>query len=525
MSLHPVNSPWHIGVFASYGERDYQEDDYGIVNFTTADGQPALLLLVADGVGGEKGGEVASYLVKETLLKTIQNNSIVSHALPVTISQAFQLANKRIYEEALQVPSRAGMATTCTVAVILDKYLYIAHVGDTRLYLVRNGVAHQLTIDHNFAEEAIAAGRDPVEAYSHPNRHVLKRYLGVGGQVEVDTRYRLPGEGRIVDSRIQPLPLQEGDSLFLCSDGVTDVVSPEFIAQEISSLPPEESARSLVLAAVKAGSQDNATAIVAEWAVNKKVRRVTHSAFLPYGVLAVGMISLAAAVILGSHISSRAPMEGEREVLPAMSSQLLEGPTITPSIIPQGVATLSTQNIHVEASNQTKSSEPQEVLPIATLIPTSTPTSSPTPRPMSTRPPTPTLTPLPSPSPSMVSTNPSSNPPPGGTIYADQLSTFKLSWQCAVPLKANEKYLVILRKSQKESKELKSYAQEPSISIPPALGDERGEYFWEVRIVQQGSQESNEGVVCLPQRNFWLLDRSSSGSGKSSTSHSKTDTD
>ena len=155
------------------------------------------------------------------------------------------------------------MGTTCTAIVVADRRLYLAHVGDSRAHLLRGGQLRQLTIDHTWAEEAIRAGRAPEEIRTHPNRGVIMRYLGIDPTVSIDTAVPRRRESEIVDTlQAGPLFLEPGDTLMLCSDGVSDSVETRLMAELMAYPDCQTAADALVSSALKAGATDNVTALV-----------------------------------------------------------------------------------------------------------------------------------------------------------------------------------------------------------------------------------------------------------------------
>ena len=206
------------------------------------------LLVVADGMGGHQSGEVASRQTIETLSETY-------YRAPGDPSQALvaaiQAANRAVYDRA-QAENRRGMGTTVVAAARVGEQLYVAHVGDSRLYLIRDGTIHRLTEDHSLVEEQVAAGLiTPEEAEHHPHRNVISRAVGTTPDVEVELAAQ------------SPLALQEGDELVLCSDGLTEHVKPPRILQLVQNRSPEQAARTLIQAANAAGGSDNISVIVA----------------------------------------------------------------------------------------------------------------------------------------------------------------------------------------------------------------------------------------------------------------------
>ena len=199
------------------------------------------LFAVADGMGGHQGGEVASNLALETLQKA---------SGPDDLADTVREANRAVYEKAAGNPRLAGMGTTLTAVIVETEQAFrLAHIGDSRLYLLRDGKLDRITTDHTVVERLVGEGRlTPAEAEIHPQRNILTRALGVDAEVEVD-------EER-VDVRV-------GDRLLLCSDGLTGMVEDEEIHRILAEQgDPQAAADLLVEAANTAGGQDNITAVV-----------------------------------------------------------------------------------------------------------------------------------------------------------------------------------------------------------------------------------------------------------------------
>jgi protein phosphatase len=196
-------------------------------------------LIVADGMGGHVAGEVAS---------RIAINAAASSELDA--SDRVAAANRAIREEVARQPSLEGMGTTMTLLSVEDGMATLGHVGDSRAYLLRDGMLTQMTEDHTVAAEYVAMGQlSSAEASTHPQRHMLTRTLGLARFVNVDE-----------DS----IELMEGDRFLLCSDGLTEMVDEEVIGRQLSEGTPEEVAWRLVELANEAGGIDNVSVIVLE---------------------------------------------------------------------------------------------------------------------------------------------------------------------------------------------------------------------------------------------------------------------
>ncbi|HEY8486137.1 MAG TPA: protein phosphatase 2C domain-containing protein [Limnochordales bacterium] len=203
-------------------------------------------LAVADGMGGHRAGEVAAALA----LACVRQPLPARRAAREAVRELFDQAHRTIQEQALLHADRRGMGTTLTALWVVDGRAVVGHVGDSRAYLVRQGVAHQLTQDHSVAAELVRNGTlTQEEAWHHPHRHVLTRSLGGPEPVTVD----------VVEVALQP-----GDRLVLCTDGVSAVVRDGELAQVVQSCTSaQQAACSLVELARARGSRDDMTVAVA----------------------------------------------------------------------------------------------------------------------------------------------------------------------------------------------------------------------------------------------------------------------
>jgi PPM family protein phosphatase len=204
------------------------------------------LFAVADGMGGAQAGEVASKLAAAALEDTDPGLS----AGVERVVELIQEANRRVYERSNADPAASGMGTTITAALVEDRKVTFGHVGDSRAYLVRDGVIEQLTEDHSLVNELMKSGKlSAEEAEMHPQRSVITRALGTDPDVDVDTF--------VVDAR-------ENDLFLICSDGLTTMVGDEDILDLLEKYHDDldRAAKSLVAAANRAGGEDNITVVV-----------------------------------------------------------------------------------------------------------------------------------------------------------------------------------------------------------------------------------------------------------------------
>jgi PPM family protein phosphatase len=227
-------------------------------------GVPSLLAIVADGVGGHRAGEVAAEMAVELICRAVEEGDA---SQPVaTLRDAIVNASQAIYLQSIDNPAQQGMSTTCVCAWVLGDRLYLASVGDSRVYLIHSGDIYQLTTDHTWVQEAIETGAiTEEEARNHPNAHVIRRHLGSQQPVEPDLRIRLDANETAEQSEAnQGIPLHPGDRLLLCSDGLTDLVQKEEIAETLEAHPLEDSVARLVNLANARGGHDNITIVSME---------------------------------------------------------------------------------------------------------------------------------------------------------------------------------------------------------------------------------------------------------------------
>ena len=204
-------------------------------------GEGSLLVAVADGMGGHAAGEVASALAIETATAT-----------DADVADRVTEANNAVMDHAESRPDLFGMGTTLTIARFEeDGRLFVGHVGDSRLYLVRRGDLLQVTQDHSLVAEYLAAGKITAEeAENHPQRNVITRALGVTWELDVDDHL---------------VHLRTGDRVLICSDGLTSMVADEEIAAILNEQSAAQSATwALVEAANQAGGEDNITVAVVD---------------------------------------------------------------------------------------------------------------------------------------------------------------------------------------------------------------------------------------------------------------------
>jgi PPM family protein phosphatase len=203
------------------------------------------LFVVADGMGGARAGEVASRIAVQAFEQGLPEEGSAEERLAARVREA----NAAIYERASTEHERAGMGTTLTAAYLDDAQVAIAHVGDSRAYMFRDGELTRLTQDHSLVDELVRRGKLTEEqAAEHPQRSIITRALGPEPSVEVDT---------------WSYPARAGDVLLLCSDGLTSMVSEERIGQILATTPRlEQAGDQLIDDANAAGGRDNITVVL-----------------------------------------------------------------------------------------------------------------------------------------------------------------------------------------------------------------------------------------------------------------------
>ena len=223
-----------VGVATDIGRvRERNEDSYLV--------EPPLYA-VADGMGGARGGAVASSLALDTVEQLLRGGK-------ASLAEMIRSANRAVFERSISDRKVSGMGTTLTATTVDEHGAHLGHVGDSRAYLLRAGALRQLTDDHTLVNRMVKAGEiTAAEAGTHPHRNVLTRSIGTEPEVVVDEN---------------DVPLIDGDRLLLCSDGLTGMVTEPQIQAILETTPdPQEAADRLIKAANRAGGIDNITVVV-----------------------------------------------------------------------------------------------------------------------------------------------------------------------------------------------------------------------------------------------------------------------
>ena len=227
--------------------REINQDYY----YTSEENSTPKLYILADGMGGYKGGEVASKLAVDSARKYIENNFSNNFSqkeeILKLIGDAVEYANMVVYEKSKEVQELEGMGTTLEICLIYNNKAYIGHIGDSRIYRIRKDVIRKLTKDHSYVQQLVEDKKiTREEAKVHPKKNMLTRALGCTPYVEPDLRAR---------------NFEKGDIFIMCSDGLTNMVEEkriyELVKQDINT-----AAGNLINEANSAGGYDNITVII-----------------------------------------------------------------------------------------------------------------------------------------------------------------------------------------------------------------------------------------------------------------------
>jgi protein phosphatase len=311
---------------------------------------PVLLAVLCDGVGGHRAGEVAAELAVNVITHGIANSDGSKPLL--ALNDSIQEASQAIFAQAQTSSDKIGMSATVVCALVIGDRLYSANEGDSRLYLIRNSFIRQLSNDHTWIQEALANGLlQPDQVKGHPNAHVIRRFLGGPIPSEVDFRMRLK-DGQNDEEAIatQGTPLQPGDTLLLCSDGLTDLVANDEILSTLQSLPLDQAADSLVEQACQRGGHDNITIVLAQVPPKPPAAPKRKRLFL-FGLLAfILVIALVGAIFFAFNRLGQRPLgigtptiTREAQLagtLPAVNAPLQTSTPLAPAVFPTATTSI-----------------------------------------------------------------------------------------------------------------------------------------------------------------------------------------
>ena len=236
-------------------ERAGNEDYYQVVYRTEVPKSIDAIFVVADGMGGHAAGEVASRMTVESVVETLvypdnRLGSLGAVEILGLMHSAIARANQVVIDEGVRSPERRGMGTTCTLGVIQGGFLQLAHIGDSRGYLLRGGDLSRITDDHSVVEDEVRRGLLTAEqARVDPRRNLITAAIGLDRDLVMDTK----------SVKIFP-----GDRIMFCTDGLNSMITDQAIETILAGNEPQESCQSLIDAANDAGGEDNITVIVAD---------------------------------------------------------------------------------------------------------------------------------------------------------------------------------------------------------------------------------------------------------------------
>jgi PPM family protein phosphatase len=313
------------------------EDRFAVASFFASeqDRTPILFAVLADGIGGHRGGEVAAELAVNHVIQNVATgDGKYSRRI---IEEAVHEASDAIAAHAASKDELKGMGATCAIAWIIGDKLHTAYVGDSRIYLIRSGRIQQLTVDHTWVQEAIEKGiLTPESARDHPNVHVIRRYLGSPAPPDPDFRLVLfDDSGTHHAENNQGIRLLPGDVLLLCSDGLTDLLWNDEILEIVRSKHSlKEANRALIELANSRGGHDNITVVLIGVPSGFKVEIKKEAKWIPWAIGALTtliFLLVAASILTFSLLRS----DGSVTATPAFSPS----PTVTETLLPLPTST------------------------------------------------------------------------------------------------------------------------------------------------------------------------------------------
>lgn len=211
------------------------------------------IAVICDGMGGNKGGEIASNIAVKTIFEELVSNYKENYSLKETeylLVKAAGLANEKIFNYSLKNPKYFGMGTTLIIVLIQGNLLHIVNVGDSRAYLIINNSINQITKDHSVVQQLLESGEITLsQARRHPNKNIITRALGISSSVDVD---------------YFQTTINSGEKIFLCTDGFSNYVDDDKILELVNNISFENLATECVTFAKNAGGEDNITVVVLE---------------------------------------------------------------------------------------------------------------------------------------------------------------------------------------------------------------------------------------------------------------------
>jgi len=275
-----LNLHLDIGNFSDVGKVREVNEDY----FASFNGNFGSLLIVCDGMGGHKGGDIASRIAVETIKNHFENLN-TNYNIPEEIRISLETANDSIIQKAKEDTELSDMGSTVVLVLIKDGLAYYVGVGDSRIYRIRSGEIQQITKDDSLVQQMVDSELiTEDEAKVHPKKNVITKALGINDKLEPKI--------------YEPFKLQVKDRLILCSDGLTAHVDEKEILQLTENNTPQEAAQKLVDLANERGGTDNITVQIASVSLKEAIEKNNSSnTFLSYIILLIAIIILALVLI------------------------------------------------------------------------------------------------------------------------------------------------------------------------------------------------------------------------------------
>jgi protein phosphatase len=326
---------------------------------------PSLLAVVSDGIGGHRAGEVAAEIAVDKISDIVAQSDATQPL--ATLQEAVAAASLAVRNQAEADVARKGMGATCACTWIIGDRLFIASVGDSRIYLIRDEKIHKLTTDHTWIQEALEQGvLTPEQARGHPNAHVIRRYLGSQQPAEADIRLKFDNNLDQTQPHLnQGLRLEPDDILFMCSDGLTDLVEDGEIEDRLREMRLEEALKTLVNLANERGGHDNITIVALKMPKSKEAPTLLPGKFargsshakrkgpLPVLLIALGgaglvlvlaALGLAGFYFLGPGARSRNTQTPTPTLTQTLGVSATPSRTLTPAATPTRTPTATLNN-------------------------------------------------------------------------------------------------------------------------------------------------------------------------------------
>jgi protein phosphatase len=343
-SRYPVTALTHAGMTGKNNEDRFAVSAF---HLSHRNHTPVLLAVLCDGIGGHKAGEIAADLAVNHISQNVAESD---GKFPLeTLEKGIQQANLAIFKEASQDISKQGMGSTTACVWMIGNKMFTATVGDSRIYLIREGQIRQISIDHTWIQDALDNGLlTPAQVEGHPNRHVIRRYIGAPQPPEVDYRIQLvKGETNQQMLDNQGKTLNDGDRILLCSDGLTDLVSDIEILSAFAHDDDKKAVSNLVDLANARGGHDNIT-IVTFTIPNGIKPAAKKRSRIPYGCAIIAIIMGIAVVAMSAYFLwkgfpwQRDPLSATPPIVSTINPMITSAPQ--PSATPDLTLTLNARN-------------------------------------------------------------------------------------------------------------------------------------------------------------------------------------